>query len=74
MTGGVFRIVANPMYDGYTLAFGQALRCRNAVYLLLAAESYLLLNRIEARIENARFAGEKKRSARTGRSPRTHVE
>lgn len=52
ITGGIFRFVANPMYLSYLLAFvGLACSRRNAVYLLLAGESYLLLNQLEARIE-----------------------
>jgi protein-S-isoprenylcysteine O-methyltransferase Ste14 len=51
---GIFRSLANPMYDGYALAFiGTALRSGNAVFLPLAGTSYLLLNQIEARVENA---------------------
>jgi protein-S-isoprenylcysteine O-methyltransferase Ste14 len=56
--GGVFRILRNPMYDSYALALaGLALRRGNSVYLLLAAESFLLLNQVEARVEN-RLLGE----------------
>jgi hypothetical protein len=41
------------MHDSYFIAFvGAGLHHANAVYLLLAAESYLLLNRFEARVEN----------------------
>src|SRR5262245_27855131 len=45
VAGGVFRFLANPMYDSYALGLvGLALLRRNAAYLLLAGESYLLLN------------------------------
>jgi len=51
--GGLFRFVANPIYLSYLLTFiGLAFRQRNAVYLLLAGESYLLFNQLEARVEN----------------------
>ena len=41
------------MYDSYALALtGLALQRANAVYLPLAGASLLLLNQIEARIEN----------------------
>ena len=54
--GGMFRWFRDPVYVSYVLAFvGWALRRRNAVYLLLAAESWLLLNVIEARVENRPF-------------------
>jgi protein-S-isoprenylcysteine O-methyltransferase Ste14 len=54
--GGLFRVLRNPMYDSYALALaGLAFRRRNAAYLLLAAESYLLLNQMEARVENRRL-------------------
>ncbi|MEX2586717.1 MAG: methyltransferase [Actinomycetota bacterium] len=54
--GGVFRWLRNPMYDSYLMAFlGLALFKANAVYLIMAAESYLLFNVIEARVENRPF-------------------
>ncbi|MBW3591817.1 MAG: phosphatidylethanolamine N-methyltransferase family protein [Actinobacteria bacterium] len=54
--GGVFRWLRNPMYDSYFMVFlGLALFKANAVYLLMAAESYLLFNVIEARVENRPF-------------------
>lgn len=54
--GGIYRWLQNPMYDSYVLAFvGTGLHHANAVYLLLAAESYLLLNRFEAQVENRPF-------------------
>ncbi len=54
--GGMFRWFRDPVYVSYVLAFvGWALRRRNAVYLLLAAESWLLLNVIEAKVENRSF-------------------
>ena len=41
------------MYDSYALALvGWALYRENAVNLLLAGESFILLNRLEARVEN----------------------
>ena len=54
--GGMFRWLRDPVYVSYVLAFvGWALRRRNAVYLLLAAESFLLLNVLEAKVENRPF-------------------
>ncbi len=51
--GGPFRFRRNPMYDSYALALvGLALHRANAVYLPLAGASLLLLNQIEARVEN----------------------
>ena len=51
--GGPFRCRRNPMYDSYALALvGLALHRANAVYLPLAGASLLLLNQIEARVEN----------------------
>lgn len=53
---GVFRWLENPVYDGYALALvGQALLRADARYLVLAAESVLLLNGLEARVENGPF-------------------
>lgn len=53
ITGGIFRWLANPMYDSYVLALlGAALRTRNGVYALVAGELYLLLHQMEARVEN----------------------
>ena len=53
---GTFRWLRNPMYDGFFLLFvGEALLIPNAVYLVLAAESVLLLNLFEARVENRPF-------------------
>ncbi len=50
---GIFALLENPMYDSYALAFvGTALWKANGIYLLLAAESFVLLNLIEARVEN----------------------
>lgn len=50
---GPFRYLENPMYDSYLLAFaGLALWKADARYLLLALESYLLLNLVEASVEN----------------------
>lgn len=57
LEAGPFRVVRNPIYISYALALaGLGLRRCNGVYLLLAAESYLLLNQIEARVENAALA------------------
>ena len=54
--GGPFRWLRNPMYDSYALAFvGMGLVTNNAAFFVLAAESYLLLNVIEARVENRPF-------------------
>jgi protein-S-isoprenylcysteine O-methyltransferase Ste14 len=53
VAGGIFRWLRDPMYDAYALAFiGAALRRANAAYLLLAAESLVLLNGCEASVEN----------------------
>jgi protein-S-isoprenylcysteine O-methyltransferase Ste14 len=53
---GPFRWLRNPMYDSYALAFvGVGLVTNNAAFFVLAAESYLLLNIIEARVENGPF-------------------
>ncbi len=50
---GLFRYLQNPMYDSYILAFaGLALWKANAQYLLLAMESFVLLNLVEAHVEN----------------------
>jgi len=52
----VFRVLKNPMYDSYAIVLaGVALVTANAVYLLIAAESFLLLNLVEARVENLPF-------------------
>ena len=60
--GGVFRLLANPMYDSYALALlGVALQGGNGVYLLLAGESIVLLNGLEAAVENRPFAGSAER-------------
>lgn len=53
---GLFRWLRNPVYDSYALAFvGVGLASANGVYLLLAGESYLLCNLMEARVENRPF-------------------
>ncbi len=53
---GVFRVLKNPIYDSYAIGLaGVALLSANAVYLLVAAESVLLLNQVEARVENQPF-------------------
>ncbi len=50
---GPFRYLQNPMYDSYLLTFvGLALWKANAQYLVLALESYVLLNLVEGRVEN----------------------
>jgi len=52
ITVGSFHWSPNPMYDSYVIAFiGRALRDGNGVYLLLAAQSFILLNLIEASVE-----------------------
>lgn len=57
VTGGVYRWLHNPMYDAYALVLaGVGLRTRNARFLVLAAEAYLLLNLVEARVENRPFS------------------
>lgn len=53
ISGGLYRWLDNPMYHSYWLAFvGTALAQANAAYLVLAAASFLLLNRCEAKVEN----------------------
>lgn len=53
---GIFRWLRNPSYDGYVLAFlTLAYRKGNAIYVLLAAESFALLNLMEASVENRPF-------------------
>ena len=53
---GVFRWLENPVYDSYALALvGKALLRADARYLVLAAESLLLLNGLEASVENRPF-------------------
>lgn len=70
VTGGIYRWRRNPMYDSYALAFAaSALARANAVYLLLAAESVLLLNLLEARVENRPFSPTSPQSSTTARSP-----
>ncbi|MBI4214007.1 MAG: hypothetical protein HY534_06835 [Chloroflexi bacterium] len=57
VSGSVFRLRRDPMYDAYALALvGTAFRRANGVYLLLAVESLLLLNGLEASVENRAFA------------------
>ena len=56
VSGAIYRWLENPMYDGFWISFvGLALIQANAAYLVLAAASYLLLNRCEAKIENGPF-------------------
>lgn len=56
VTDGVFHWLENPVYDSYALALvGQALLGADARYLVLAAESVLLLNWLEAGVENGPF-------------------
>ena len=51
--GGIYRWLANPMYDSYTaMLVGLALWNRDQRFLVLAAEAYLMFNVVEARIEN----------------------
>lgn len=51
--GGIFRVLDNPIYTGYALLlFGRALRLGSARLAITAVESLLLLNAIEARVEN----------------------
>jgi protein-S-isoprenylcysteine O-methyltransferase Ste14 len=57
--GGIFRVLRNPMYDSYVLAFiGAAFRSLNGVYLLLAGEAYILCHQLEARVENRPVGGD----------------
>lgn len=59
VNGGVFRWLRNPMYDSFCILFvAEAFWLGNAVYLVLAAESFLLLNQIEARVENRPFGAD----------------
>ena len=52
LRGGTFRLLRNPIYDSYALALlGAAFRKHDARFLLLALESFVLLNLIEAPIE-----------------------
>ena len=63
VSGATYRWLENPMYDGFWLSFvAIALIEANAAYLVLAAASYLLLNRFEARVENAPFAARVRRA------------
>jgi len=53
---GVYRLLKNPMYDSYAvILIGVGLYAANAAYLLLAGESMVLLNLLEARVENRPF-------------------
>ena len=52
ITGGAFHWSRSPMYDSYVIALiGRALRDGNGAFLLLAAQSFVLLNLIEAPVE-----------------------
>jgi protein-S-isoprenylcysteine O-methyltransferase Ste14 len=67
VSGGVFRWLRNPIYDSFLVLFvAEAFGLGNAVYLILAAESFLLLNQLEARVENRPFRAD----PRTGPAPR----
>jgi len=56
--GLLYRWLRNPMYDSFWISFvGLALSQANAAYLVLAVASYLLLNRLEAGVENRPFSG-----------------
>ena len=56
VSGGVFRWLRNPMYDSFWILFvAEAFWLGHAIYLVLAAESFILLNQIEARVENRPF-------------------
>ncbi len=49
---GVYALLAHPMYDAYVLSLiSLGLREANAAYFVLAAESALALNVVEARVE-----------------------
>lgn len=55
---GVYRLLRNPMYDAYALGLAAAaLATGSPAYLPLAAESFLLLNLVEARIERPDAGG-----------------
>ena len=50
--GGIYRVMENPIYSGYgLLLFGRALRIGRVRLAIVAAESLLLLNAIEAGVE-----------------------
>ncbi|MBS4728293.1 hypothetical protein MSM1_08030 [Mycobacterium sp. SM1] len=50
---GVFKFVKNPIYDSYLLAFiGAGLAGGNTAYFVIALESYVGLNIIEAKVEH----------------------
>jgi protein-S-isoprenylcysteine O-methyltransferase Ste14 len=71
LSTGIFRWLRNPVYDSYALAFfGVGLLSANGVYLLLAAESYLLCNLVEARVENRPFRRIPAGGGRSRRRPR----
>jgi hypothetical protein len=56
--GGVYRLLSDPMYDAYALGLAAAgLASGKAAYLWLAAESVIVLNLVEARLERLAFAG-----------------
>lgn len=58
-TGGVFRL-RNPMYTGFTLLFiGAAFWLENAAYLFFVVTSFLLLNLVQAKIENPKSSEHK---------------
>jgi protein-S-isoprenylcysteine O-methyltransferase Ste14 len=53
VVSGPFRWLKNPMYTGYFLVFLGVALLKNSLYdLAIALESLLLLNNIQARIEN----------------------
>lgn len=59
LRGGTYRLLKNPIYDAYALGLvALALRRGSAAHLVLAAESYLLLNVVEAAVEAAPFEEE----------------
>lgn len=73
IAGGVYRVLADPMYDAYALLLlSLALRRADAAYLLLALESVVLLNLVEARVERvvpAPALSARLRALRSGPSP-----
>ena len=53
---GVYRVLRDPMYDAYALGLAAAaLTTGSATYLALAADSFVLLNLLEARVERLAF-------------------
>lgn len=71
--GGVYRLLRDPMYDAYALGLvAAALITGRCSYLALAAESLVVLNLVEARVERLALASRPVGDARHGSpSPRS---